>query len=87
MPQNICFKPKSTPAERQECYEWFEQRMDRLPKEMNLSGLNILDLPRFVQHSIRSLKTHLAQSPIYEGQFSLLLFVLEMLRKDPNFEE
>ena len=62
MPQNICFKPKSTPAERQECYEWFEQRM-------------------------RSLKTHLAQSPIYEGQFSLLLFVREMLRKDPNFEE
>ena len=54
---------------------------------MNLSGLNILDLPRFVQHSIRSLKTHLAQSPIYEGQFSLLLFVREMLRKDPNFEE
>ena len=87
MPQNIYFKSKTTPEERNDCFMWFEQHMDRLPKQMELPGLNIVDLPRFVRRSIRSLKIHIMQSSLFEGQFALLQFVRETLRKDPNFEE
>ena len=87
MPYNTYFKPKTTPEERAECFEWFERHMDRLPQQIELPGMTIRDLPRFVNRSIRSLKIHIVQSSLFEGQFSLLQFVRAKLRQDPDFEE
>ena len=87
MAENIYFKPKTTPKEREECFQWFEQRMERLPKELSLKALDIQDLPRFVSRSITSLRGHLPNSAIFEGQFALLRLVQERLRQDPDFQE
>ena len=87
MPENIYFKPRTTPQERDECFRWYEEHMDRLPKSIKVKGLNILNLPRFARRSIQSLKVHLNQSSVFEGQFSILRLVQETLRQDPNFED
>ena len=87
MPENSYFKQRTTPQEREECFRWYEEHFDRLPKRVNIKGMDILDLPRFARRSIQSLKVHLDQSSVFEGQFFILRVVQEKLRQDPNFED
>ena len=85
--KNLYYKKESTPEEREECFTWFEQNMDRLPKTLKLDALDIQDLPFCVRRLIKSLKIHLVQASIYEGQLSLLRLIRQVLLQTPEFQK
>lgn len=86
MPQNTFFKKQTTPKEREACFRWFEQHMDQLPSELEIPGMRIKDLPFCVQRMIQSQRVHLANSPLYEGNFALLRYIQDTLMKTGNFD-
>ncbi len=87
MKQNTFYKKNTTPAEREELFQWFEQHMQVLPQSIEIPGLKIPDVPFTARRIIQSLRLHLKNAPIFEGQFSLLKMIQDHVRKSPGFQE
>lgn len=81
MPINNHFKKKTTPQEREECYQWFEQHMDRLPKQLEIGSMSIDDVPSTAKRFIKIMRNQKADASIFEGQFAVLLLIREAAEK------
>ncbi len=87
MARNKFFKPQTTPEEREDCFQWFEQRMDRLPKQLKIDEKSFDDLPFTIRRLAKLLRKELPQSSIFEGQFSILQQIRDYLQHMPEFQE
>ena len=87
MPLNTFYKPHSTPKEREALFQWFEQHMGQLPKQLEIPSMKIYDVPYYVRRSILSLRGHLEKSPIFEGNFALLRYVKQVICQQQGLEE
>ena len=75
------FKPEYTSEELEELFGWFEQRMDRLPKSMQIDEATYTgDLRRTVKSYIRLLRT-MKLTVSQSGYVAHLLLIRERLRE------
>ena len=82
MPENRFYKKEFTPEEYEECFAWFDARMDQLPPSLKLSpALTINDLPSCVRVYVHKLRKQARGNPNYNGQFALLLMMREHLQQ------
>lgn len=87
MARNKFYKKQTTPEEREECFQWFEQRMDRLPERLKVDEKTIDDLQFTIRRLVKLLRVELPKSSIFEGQFSILQQIRDQLRQSPEFQE
>lgn len=81
--RNDQFKPTFTVEERQECFQWFEQHMDELPREFHaIRSIRILDLPMTIRCMMTKLSRRSLLDGTFSGQFSLLLLIRRHLIED-----
>lgn len=80
-----CFKKSYTPTEVRECFDWFLQRMDRLPPTLDFGAAHIGDLPRTVRRMVDVLQRQMNDKGTYNGQFAVLLQIRQVL-KDAGIE-
>lgn len=80
------FKPSYTSEEIAELTTWFEERMDKLPKTLQLIDcLSTRDLPRTVRSYIRLLQAP-RQNVAFSGYVAQLFLIREALKRDyPDF--
>ena len=79
---NIFFKKEYTEQEMSECFEWFEQNKDRLPRTLEVGGdMKLSDVPATVQRMIRILQKRAKNHTIYSGFFANLLFIRHEIEK------
>ena len=78
---NTFYKKKFTPEEIQECLAWFQERMDKLPASLSYDSANIPDLPRTVAQMVKVLQRHMNEKGTYNGQFSILLKIRQLLQE------
>lgn len=81
MVTNNHFKKQTTLKEREECYQWFEQHMDSLPKQLEIGSMSIDDVPKTVKRFIRKMRNQKEDASIFEGQFAVLLMIREFAEK------
>lgn len=78
---NPCYRPydELTEEVREECYQWFEQRMDRLPKHLQLGdGVVVDDVAQTARAMIRQLRfVKWEYNKVYRGMFAFLRWVQE----------
>ncbi|MCR5819800.1 MAG: hypothetical protein K6F94_02460 [Bacteroidaceae bacterium] len=70
------FKSSYTTKERDECINWFEARLERLPATVNapkLKGFKIKDLPKSVKYLAGKLKNCDLSTSVHCGEFAILL--------------
>ncbi|MBO4802887.1 MAG: hypothetical protein J5545_13655 [Bacteroidaceae bacterium] len=79
---NTCFKKSYTLEEVKECYEWFQQRMDKLPPSLEMPAAHIPDLHRTVQRMIKVLQRQMNERGTYNGQFAVLEQMRVILQKE-----
>ncbi|MCR4921881.1 MAG: hypothetical protein K5945_09315 [Bacteroidaceae bacterium] len=81
MERKDLFKPEYKEEEMQELFEWFEQRMDRLPKTMQIDeATSTSDLRRTVVSYIRLLRS-MKLTISHSGYVAHLLLIRERLRE------
>ncbi len=74
------FKPVFSRGEQKELMEWFEQRMDKLPKEIQINkSTRSTDLPRTVQAMIGVIKEK-GGSTAFSGYIAHLVLIRERLK-------
>lgn len=76
MPYNTFYKKVITEEEREECFQWFEQRRERLPASLSMGAISLPDLPHAVDRMLTILRHQMKDNPTYSGQFA----VLELIR-------
>ncbi len=75
------FKPVFTREEQRELMEWFEQRMDKLPKELQINkSTHSADLPRTVKAMIGVIKEK-GGSTAFSGYIAHLELIRERLKR------
>lgn len=78
---NNHYKKQTTQQEREECYQWFEQHMDNLPKQLEMGFMSINDVPRTAKRFIRKMRNQKENASIFEGQFAVLQMIREFAEK------
>lgn len=82
---NPCFRPfdELTEEVREECYQWFEQHMDELPKHIKLGdGIEIDDVPFTVRNMIQQLRfVKWERNKVYRGNFAFLRWIQEKCKE------
>lgn len=83
------YKKNFLPAEREECFTWFESHMDRLPKELKIDkSMTTKDLPVTVKRLMTMLKCHYRDdSSVCNGYLSNLLLIRDLVRKQPGWTD
>ena len=82
MPYNKFYKPEYTAAECKECFAWFEKRKDILPQRLTVPpSMEIEDLHYTVRKMLIILRKRMPQVKIYNGLFSQLLYIRELLQQ------
>lgn len=78
------FKPDFKKEEVEEVLAWFEARMDKLPKSMQLDAATKTDnLPLTVDHLMRVLSRHKNNfSVTFGGYMTMLLSIRQRLQKE-----
>ena len=78
---NPCYRPYNELTEevREECYQWFEQHMDELPKRLQLGdGIVVEDVAQTAQAMIQQLRfVKWEYNKIYRGTFAFLRWIQE----------
>ncbi|MBO4906877.1 MAG: hypothetical protein J5486_07575 [Bacteroidaceae bacterium] len=88
MQEHDFFKPTYTTEERQECIEWFNQHMDKLPTKLRLNKSSVShDLPYTVKRLILLQSHASADSSVYSGYTANLMLIRQRLRELPTWEE
>lgn len=81
--RNTHFKTVYTQAEREDCFQWFEEHMEQLPPQLlSIPSMRIHDLPATVKRMIQVLKKHMPDTTTYNGQFALLLFIRQKVMEE-----
>jgi hypothetical protein len=76
------YKKNYTEAFREEQLRWFEERMDKLPKEMQIDEATYTpDLPLTVRHLALTLRNY-APSIIFSGYMETLMKIKEKLKAE-----
>lgn len=84
---NAFFKKSYTSSEVDECFNWFQQHIDQLPATLSIEGgLIFPDLRNTVNQMMSHLKKRVKGSPVYNGQFSLLLLIRDKVQALENRE-
>jgi hypothetical protein len=78
---NNHYKKQTTPQEREECYQWFEQNMDSLPKHLELGFMSIDNVPGTAKRFIKKMRNQKEGASIFEGQFAILQMIREFAEK------
>ena len=88
MIENTHFKEYYTSQEIEECFQWFEQHMDRLPDSLQLSPSTYFPRLRFsVDAMMQHLRNVMKNHRIYNGEFATLLFIREKVLQQEGFQE
>lgn len=82
---NIYFKKEYKEQEMNECFEWFEQNKDRLPRTLEVGGvMKLTDVPATVKRMIHILQKRAKNHSIYSGFFANLLLIRHEIEKQFN---
>lgn len=60
--------------------DWFQQRMSQLPPTLDFGAAHVPDLPRTVRRMMDILPHRMNDKGIYNGQFSILLQIRQVLQ-------
>ena len=73
---NKYFKKEYTEQEMNECFEWFEQNKNRLPRTLELGDdMKVPDVPATVERMIHILRKRAEGRKVYSGFFANLLLI------------
>lgn len=79
---NIYFKKEYTEQEMNECFEWFEQNKDRLPRTLEIGNdMKMSNVPATVERMIHILRKRAQNRNIYSGFFANLLLIRHEIEK------
>ncbi len=81
MPVNTSFTPNQTLKEQEDCLQWFEANMDRLPSQISMPGVSVPDLKDTARRMVRHLRI-CKENKTYFGQFALLMHLRRMVEDE-----
>lgn len=84
MPENIYYKKNVSTKESEECFRWFEERMDQLPQSIKIYSLYFPDLPATVRRMIHVLRGRMHKKNIFSGEYAVLEAVRQKLILQQN---
>lgn len=83
---NTCYEPFEalTDEVREDCYRWFEEHMDQLPKHLKLGdGVEVDDVALTAQNMIRQLRfVKWENNKIYRGMFAFLRWIQKKSKEE-----